>query len=83
MHYDWGYHSSDEQHVHVAFNGPKGRDELFDVTLYDPEVVVDVDTGETADEESLFALRQLLGYANAALKAGLEPLPVPDKVVEA
>lgn len=79
IHFTWGYHSSDEQHVHVAFVDETGaRDDLFDVTLYDPDVIED--SGRTAMEESLLKLRELLGLANAALKAGLEPEPVADRI---
>ena len=84
--YDWGYHGSDTQYVHVAklLPGYKGgifsdkRDELFDVTLYDKDCT-DPKTGNDAEYQSLLDLRELLGYANAALKAGLAPEPVADR----
>ena len=75
--YVWGYHSSDEQAVHVSLDDGKGRvEDLFDVALYDPEVIVD---GVDCLTKSRHDLRTLIGYANAALVAGLAPLPVPDK----
>lgn len=61
--YDWGYHSSDEGHVHVALTEDGVRRELFDVTLYDPEVVDDR-TGLTGQEQSLADLKALLAAAN-------------------
>jgi hypothetical protein len=86
MIYTWGYHGSDSGHVDVALapsHWSRGldpqRDELFDVALYDREVIVDESTGLNAEDESLQHLRRLIGLANAALAAGLEPLPVPDK----
>jgi hypothetical protein len=85
--YDWGYHGSDTEYVHVAklltdepLNGifdPR-REALFDVTLYD-KTVIDKKTGNDSEYQSLCDLRELIGYANAALKAGLEPEPVPDR----
>lgn len=84
MLYTWGYHSSDTQHVHVSkaaghdvSHAGRGTD-LFDVTLYDANVT-DPHTGLNCEDQSLADLRELLGYANAAIKAGLEPEPVPDK----
>lgn len=77
--YDWGYHSSDAGHVHVVFIDEGDRDEQFDVALYDPEEI-DIATGINAQDQSLADLRRLLGYANAAIEAGLEPLPVADKI---
>lgn len=85
--YTWGYHGSETEHVHVALSlshvtpfGPL-REELFDVTLYDRDYD-DARTGLNAEDASLLALRTLLGLANAALAAGLEPLPVPDKATD-
>ena len=79
-HYEWGYHSSDEQHVHVAAVHDDGgrREDLFDVALYDA-TVIDPDSGRNCMDQSLVDLRQLIGLANAALKAGLAPEPVEDK----
>jgi hypothetical protein len=83
MEYTWGYHSTDSGHVHVALVQGENhdRDELFDVALYDPEYI-DPATGVDGQEQSLRDLRKLIGYANAALKAGLEPEPVPDRLRE-
>lgn len=77
--YSWGYHSSDEQYVHVSRVEAGGRTkDLFDVTLYDPEYT-DPDTNRNAMDQSLLDLRKMIGLANAALAAGLAPEPVPDK----
>lgn len=66
MRYEIGRHSDDEQHCHVALIDDKGvRDELFDVTLYDPEVIQD--DGRTALAASWDALTLLVERANAAL----------------
>lgn len=62
----------------VAFIDASGRNELFDVTLYDREVM-DETTGRNAEDQSLVDLRDLIGLANAALRAGLQPEPVADK----
>lgn len=79
MTYSWGYHSSETEHVHVSRHHDGGRvEDLFDVTLYDRNYT-DPTTGRNAEDQSLFDLRELIGYANAAIEAGLEPLPVPDK----
>jgi len=79
MIYTWGYPGSDEQYVYVALDQENGRTEdLFDVTLYDPECL-NPDTGLNGMEESLRDLRRLIGLANAALSAGLEPTAVPDR----
>jgi len=76
--YVWGYHSSDSAFVHVALDYNGHRDTLFDVALYD-RTVLDQSTGRNCEDQSLFDLRQLIGLANAALKAGLEPEPVAEK----
>lgn len=63
MRYEIGWHSSDEGSCHVALIDDEGeRDELFDVQLYDPEVVED--DGRTAREVSLAALERLIDHAN-------------------
>jgi hypothetical protein len=79
--YDWGYHSSDTSAVHVVRKGEDGaRDEdLFDVALYDRECV-DSNTGLDCETQSLNDLRELIGFANAAIQAGLDPLPVQDRI---
>ena len=75
--YDWGFHDSADG-VHVLKNDGKGRTEdLFDVSLYDPNYV-NPDTGLDSQTQSLNDLRELIGYANAALAAGLNPLPVAE-----
>lgn len=71
MHYEWGYHSSDSQYVHVARVKGERREDLFDVTLYDREEV-DPNTGRNCEEQSLVDLKELLDHANAALRAGSE-----------
>ena len=76
--YTWGYHGSDTSHVHVATADRNLGGELFDVALYDREVV-DTKTGVDGEEQSLRDLRKLIGYANAAIEAGLDPEPVQDK----
>jgi hypothetical protein len=76
--YTWGYHSSEPQFVHVALVTGERRNDLFDVALYDRDYE-DPDTGRNAEDQSLFDLRHLIGLANAAIQAGLDPLPVPDK----
>lgn len=64
MEYQIGWHSDDEGHCHVALIDNEGkRDELFDVALYDPEVIED---GVTARERSLAKLEELVERANAA-----------------
>lgn len=90
-HYDWGYHSSDEQYVHVSrvtdevLTDTAGDyqaehpEDLFDVTLYDPDCPATDGKGGSAMAQSLRDLRELIGYANAALKAGLAPEPVADR----
>jgi len=77
--YTLGYHGSDTGHVHVALSDRNLGGELFDVALYDREVV-DTKTGVDGEEQSLRDLRKLLGYANAAIEAGLDPEPVADKI---
>ena len=72
--YDWGFADSAEA-VYVLKAVDGNMDELFDVALYDPDVI-DPNTGIDAQTQSLNDLRTLIGYANAALAAGLDPLPV-------
>jgi hypothetical protein len=80
MHYEWGYHGSDTQSVHVAKLDGTRREDLFDVTLYDRDCI-DPNSGLNCEDQSLVDLREMIGYANAAIKAGLTPEPVADKVV--
>jgi hypothetical protein len=81
--YIWSYTGSGAGYVEVARQAgdePNWHHDnaLFDVALYDPEVL-DEKTGVDCREQSLRDLREMIGYANAALKAGLDPEPVPDK----
>ena len=69
--YTWGYHSSDEGHVHVSLVHDGGRvEDLFDVALYDPEVI-DPDTGRNCRDQSLHDLERLIALANTALDSEL------------
>src|SRR4051794_37389985 len=69
MKYEIGWHTHDQQACHVALVDNKGeRDELFDVALYDPEVIEDA--GRNSREVSLAALETLVERANAALGHG-------------
>jgi hypothetical protein len=59
MIYTWGYHGSDSGHVDVALapsHWSRGldpqRDELFDVALYDREVIVDESTAASTPRTS-------------------------------
>lgn len=73
MHYEIGWHSSDDNFCHVALIDAAGeRDELFDVQLYDPEVIEN--DGRNARDVSLAALEDLVKLANTTieLKAALE-----------
>src|SRR3954454_9374049 len=67
MKYEIGWHSEDNCHVAVVDHEGK-RDELFDVALYDPEVIED--DGRNSREVSLAALTTLVERANAALGHG-------------
>jgi hypothetical protein len=75
----WGYFGSDASAVCVTLVHDGGRrEDIFDVTLYDVNEIDPV-SGRNCQDQSLFDLRYLLGLANAAIKAGLDPEPVPDK----
>jgi len=66
MHYEIGWHSSDDTVCHVALVDDKGeREDLFDVALYDPEVIED--NGVDSRTNSERALQLLLDRANKAL----------------
>ncbi len=61
--YGIGFHSSDDQYCHVYIRDEDGKTkDLFDVTLYDPEVIEP--NGQNARDNSLAALTILIERAN-------------------
>jgi len=67
MHYEIGWHSSDNRYCHVALISDDGeRDEIFDVTLYDPEVIEDNGVDSRTNSEK--ALQLLVDRANKSLR---------------
>lgn len=64
--YGIGWHSGDEQYCHVYFEREDGtKEDLFDVTLYDPEVVEK--NGQNARDNSLASLTILVERANRSV----------------